>query len=235
MKPIVSIILILIVANTIGYCQDTIIRKNGVRVLCNILKEDSNSVYFTIKENDKYIDTYLHKTEIESYKYKKTASNVPSLRAIDKVTVGTGYGFDYGGLGLNVLYYPQKNIGIFAGLGYAFIGAGYNAGIKLRLISEIRTSKLVPYAIGMYGFNAAVAVKNANQFNKFFYGPTVGLGFDNYVGLKNRGYFSFALLVPFRGPSVYKYIDTLKKNLGIISNKEFSPIAITIGYHFFVE
>ncbi len=36
----------------------------------------------------------------------------------DVVAIGLGVGLDYGGIGVNLTVYPQKNIGLFAGIGY---------------------------------------------------------------------------------------------------------------------
>ena len=50
----------------------------------------------------------------------------------EKLNLGVGIGFDYGTIGANLLFYPQKNIGIFAGGGYNLMGFSYNAGLKGR-------------------------------------------------------------------------------------------------------
>ncbi len=62
-----------------------------------------------------------------------------------KTSIGIGLGMDYGGIGGSLLFYPQTNIGLFGGVGYAFAGLGYNVGVKIRLITENHTSKLFPY------------------------------------------------------------------------------------------
>ena len=46
-------------------------------------------------------------------------------RTIDATSFGIGTGLDYGGFGGNVMIYPQRNIGIFGGFGYALAGFGY--------------------------------------------------------------------------------------------------------------
>src|ERR1700712_111258 len=37
---------------------------------------------------------------------------------LDKVSVGIGAGYDFGGYGGNLIVYPQRNIGLFGGVGY---------------------------------------------------------------------------------------------------------------------
>ena len=123
-------------------------------------------------------------------------------RQTDKLSVGLGAGLDFGGFGGNIIYYPIRNVGLFGGVGYALAGAGYNVGLKYRYIPEKPTSKIDPYAMVMYGYNAAIAVLNASQYNKLFFGPTLGVGIDFHRKSLNRGYWSFALLVPIRNSEI---------------------------------
>lgn len=149
----------------------------------------------------------------------------------DQVSIGLGMGFDYGGFGGNLLYYPLKNIGVFGGYGYALAGGGYNAGIKLRLVPK-NQSRVVPYATVMYGYNAAIYITDSEKYNKLFYGPSFGLGFDAFWNPIKKGYLSFALLFPVRGSEVDNYIDDLKKNHNVKFKNELLPIAFSIGYRF---
>lgn len=96
----------------------------------------------------------------------------------DTFSIGLGAGFDFGGFGGNVLVYPSKNFGLFAGVGYVIAGVGYNIGAKYRLVSKKETAKVFPFAVAMYGYNAAIGVSDAKQYNKFFYGTTTGFGLD---------------------------------------------------------
>lgn len=151
-------------------------------------------------------------------------------------TIGLGVGLDYGGIGANILYYPVDQIGLFAGVGYAFAGAGYNVGAKLRLNAKKESPKISPYLIGMYGYNAAIAVKNASNFNKLFYGPTFGFGVDLKPKDKGRnGYWSLALLVPIRSSEVDQYTDYLKESEGIQFENELLPIGFSIGYRIKID
>lgn len=152
--------------------------------------------------------------------------------AIDKVSLGLGMGLDYGGFGANIMVCPSQNVGIFGGLGYAFAGAGFNAGIKLRAVPKTSMKKTSAFGILMYGYNAAIAVTGASQYNKFFYGPTVGVGIDYRANPVAKGYWSMALLVPIRSSEVNDYIDDLKNNQGVEFKNGLIPIAISIGYRF---
>jgi hypothetical protein len=162
----------------------------------------------------------------------KTAAQVvaPELEPADMISVGLGGGLDYGGFGANLLFYPQENIGVFGGVGYALAGLGYNVGAKFRL-TTLKT-KLNPYAQAMYGYNAAITIIGAKDYNKLFYGPTVGLGIDLRPG--KVGYWSFGILLPIRSNEVQEYIDNLV-NTGVIESDLFMlPIGISFGYRFVI-
>lgn len=150
----------------------------------------------------------------------------------DKVSVGLGGGLDYGGLGASIMFYPVKSIGLFAGGGYAIAGFGVNAGAKFRLISRKPFSKLTPYAVAMYGYNAAVAVSGASELNKMFYGPSFGAGLDFRSRPEKRGYWSFALLIPVRSQEVEDYMDDLEQNHGVEFSMGLWPVGFSIGYRF---
>lgn len=154
---------------------------------------------------------------------------------VDKGDMGIGLGLDYGGLGMNLLLYPQKNIGIFGGVGYALAGAGYNAGLKLRLNPEGK--RAVPYFLLMYGYNAAIVIANdynsgygAQNLNKLFYGPSVGVGVD-VKSRKVTGAWSFALLIPFRSSDVDNYMNELTADYGVSFETKPLPFTISVGYH----
>ena len=151
---------------------------------------------------------------------------------IDKVAFGIGLGFDYGGIGGSILAYPQENIGLFVGGGYTPAGFGYNVGVKARFMTK-SSSRTRPYLIGMYGYNAAIAVTNASQFSKLFYGPSFGFGIDR-MSRHGKGYWSYAILFPVRGTDVDNYINTLR-NSGVNFSNGLSPVAFSIGYHFIIE
>lgn len=147
----------------------------------------------------------------------------------DRISLGAGLGVDYGGLGLNFLFYPQRNFGFFACGGYALAGIGYNAGFKLRFSSKRPYPRANIYFTGMYGTNTAIIVPNNTQYNKFFYGPTLGFGIDTRHLPWKAGYWSFALLFPVRSPEVSDYRKDMEDN----HKAEFSdlmPLSFSISY-----
>jgi hypothetical protein len=158
--------------------------------------------------------------------------NTTLAKPTDVVTLGLGLGLDNGGIGANLIFYPQRNIGIFGGLGYALAGAGWNVGLKLRTISDKPSSNVSFFLLAMYGYNAAIAVTNKTSLNKIFNGPTFGLGIDTRMKPDKRHYWSFALLIPVRSSEVDDYIDYLKLYHGVEFKNQLIPFGISISYKY---
>lgn len=157
--------------------------------------------------------------------YQKRETRVEN----DKVSFGVGLGFDYGGVGVSGLVYPHNNLGVFVGGGYALAGFGYNVGLKARLT---KSARIHPYFTAMYGYNTAIAVTNATQLSKIFYGPSFGAGVD--IRSRSRGYWSVALLVPIRGSDVDDYMNHLK-SMGVSFASSLPPVGFSVGYRFVLE
>jgi hypothetical protein len=153
----------------------------------------------------------------------------------DVITLGPGMGFDYGGFGFSMTVYPQKNIGLFAGGGYALAGFGFNAGLKIRFVSDQSVKRTNIYLIGMYGYNAAIKVSGASDYDKLFYGPTFGIGLDYRNRPGCSGYWSIALLIPVRNSEVSDYMDDLENNHGVDFKTGLVPIGISVGYKFIIQ
>ncbi len=168
---------------------------------------------------------------------KPIYTRIQPSRELDKVSLGLGIGQDYGLLGLNLCVYPQRNIGLFAGVGYAIAGAGYNVGTKIRFVAKETKANVIPSALLMYGYNGVIAVQGASQYNKFFYGTTMGFSLDVYPNgaRSGGGFWSFGLLIPFRSSEVQNYIDNLKKNHNIEFKNELWPVTFSIGYRFILD
>jgi len=153
---------------------------------------------------------------------------------VDQLSIGIGGGLDYGGFGGNLNYYPINSVGLFGGVGYALAGVGFNAGVKYRYIPKKPDARVRPFALAMYGYNAGIAVLNASQYNKLFYGPTLGAGIDFHRNPQKRGHWSFGLFVPIRSPEVDDYMDRLENDYGVDIQNPLFPIAISIGYKFII-
>jgi hypothetical protein len=161
-----------------------------------------------------------------SYQFKKETETSSNFR---NMSIGLGLGFDYGGIGTNIIFYPRNNVGVFAGVGYALAGFGYNAGVKIR---KHNIDKVSPYVTAMYGYNAAIVVLNASTFDKLFYGPSIGIGLDTKHRETRSSYWSFGVNIPIRSSEVNKYIDDLKTR-GIKFDNTLLPVAFTIGYRIY--
>jgi hypothetical protein len=186
-----------------------------------------------MQEGGVEVEKYINKNELKSYRYDSVYKALPI--PTDIISLGVGFGLDYGGIGLNLMVYPQKNIGLFGGVGYAFAGIGYNAGFKLRFIATESKSIVVGYFTGMYGYNAALLVENASEYNKLFCGVTLGAGIDLRSKTKKGGYWSFAVLLPFRSSEVDAYLDDLETNHNVELKNDFLPVAFSIGYRIIIE
>ena len=197
----------------------------------NLNEAGSNDSYLSLNQNPVHVDWSGWRMGGGLSLFFKEAEDSPEP-AYDKVSIGAGVGLDYGGFGVNLFVYPQKNIGFFVGAGYALAGVGSNVGIKIRHIKEAK--KIRPYLTAMHGYNTAVAVKDATSYNRLFYGNSIGFGFDTRPRKESNGHFSLGFLVPIRGADVDEYLNYLK-NQGVTFKKELSPIAVSIGYRFLVN
>jgi len=161
------------------------------------------------------------------------AQNDPA--PLDRINIGAGFGLDYGGAGANFTIYPVKNVGLFAGAGYAFAGVSYNLGVKARLFAPAKAPKLQPSFIGMYGYNAAIMVSNSKDLNKLFYGPTIGAGLDLRLRKETKGYLSLGLFLPIRKGEVRDYLDYLEEERNVDITLRLIPIAFSVGYRYILR
>ena len=235
MKAILLFIFIVLLSIKTGLSQDAIYRTNGEIVYCKIQKVDSVHIFFSITKNQRKIATMLRLYEVERVEY-----NVPEISdsVIDSVSmqidrrVGSfGLGLDYGGLGTHATLYPQKNIGVFGGFGYALADFTFCAGIKIRKISKIRTSKIVPYISGMYGYNTVIVNANSITDGKVFYGFSVGVGMDIRPKPVHKGYWSVKVWIPIRDKEVKEYMQYLVDKRSASFQNDLLPFAISIGYN----
>jgi hypothetical protein len=211
---------------------DTLISlKNNTKIPCHIEKEDAVGVYAWISKNNQVVKKYFDKADV---KIKSSADFKPQNS--DIASLGLGLGRIYGGYGLNLLYYPQKNIGLFAGAGYAIIKPGYNLGMKLRLISKGAISRTDPFIEAMYGYNIGFKIKNLSSKDKLFYGFTLGIGFDYRRNYNNSlGYWSFAVNFPFISKEAYHYKENLEDNYDVSFDRGISLVGFSIGYRLLIK
>jgi hypothetical protein len=144
-----------------------------------------------------------------------------------QVNLGMGLGMDYGGIGLRLCVLPDKYIGLFGGLGYNLHTAGFNVGGQLRLLPD---SRVIPVLMGMYGYNGVIVVRGAGQYDKTYYGPSLGLGIEAH-SRNGQNFFTVELFLPFRPAEFDRDIDALQANPFIQISKPL-PFTFSFGYHF---
>lgn len=142
---------------------------------------------------------------------------------------GAGLGIDYGGFGARLTVLPSKYLGVFLAGGYAIAGFGVNGGVTVKTAPD---SRLSPYFSLMYGYNAAIAVIGASQYNKLYNGFSLGGG----VQIKSRrtptNYWLFGLVVAFRPSEFDRDFTALQNNPTITGLTKPLPVNISVGYHF---
>lgn len=146
----------------------------------------------------------------------------------NETNLGVGIGVNYGFLGGQAQYFPDKHIGLFAAGGFALIGFGYAIGTEIFIQPDKRVS---PFISGMYGTNGVIVIEGFSEANKIYSGFSIGFGarIDNVRNPKNH--FKVQLVIPFR-KQFDRDINTLKNNPNIIFEDEPWPVLISFGYHF---
>jgi hypothetical protein len=178
-------------------------------------------------------DTTFFEKRQDATRKKEGYSSLAMTR--ETFSVGFGLGMDYGGIGSSISYFFDPDIAVFFAGGYALADFGYNIGAKFRVTSGTKPAKVVPYLLGMYGYNAVVQVKDKTEYSKIFYGVTFGVGIDFKPFRTGNGYWTFGLLVPIRGSKVDSYIDELKNEHGVKFDNELYPVGLSIGYRIVLE
>ena len=135
-----------------------------------------------------------------------------------------GVGIDYGnGLGVQVNYYPIRNIGVFSGIGINLLNAGLCGGVTFRLIGTKNRGKFIPSIKFMYGRFSTLYVKNNTGLSTSFFGYSIGLGAD--IKIKKNKYLSFGIIYPIIGDQIEKYMDSRN----IYQTSVFIPIKLSFG------
>jgi hypothetical protein len=144
---------------------------------------------------------------------------------------GIGTGLNFGGIGTRITLLPLKRLDLYAGLGYAIVGFGYNIGAHFRAAPNSRVS---PIFGAMYGYNGIIKVQGLEKFNKIYYGFSLSGGIQ-LKSKRNSNFFSAELIIPLRHQDFYDDWDTVKSQPNVTVKSEPLPIAISLGYHFAFE
>jgi hypothetical protein len=147
-----------------------------------------------------------------------------------KVYLGVGYGFDYGGIGAKVEYLPTPHFGLFGGLGYNLLSAGWNLGATYKILPA---KKVSPNLMLFYGYNAVFigADDYAKKYEKTSYGVTLGVNLDIRAGKKGNKC-SIGLFVPIRSSEFKDNYDAAKDDPFLDFKNSLIPVGFSIGYNF---
>ncbi len=145
------------------------------------------------------------------------------------VKFGVGIGLDFGGLiGGRLTFTPVPKLGIFGALGYNLHKASYNTGLTYKFRPDKRVS---PYVNAMYGYNAVIIVDGADQYNKTYYGFSLGGGIE-LNGKRTKNYWSFGMNFSLKPKEYFDDMDMLRNNPSIDMGVDPLPVTISVGYHF---
>jgi hypothetical protein len=185
------------------------------------------SLYFSETLPDSLTLVKLYNLDIYVYlkdkRYKvKIKDNQPEFNST--VSVGFGFGLDYGGIGLKVSLFPAKPIGAFVGIGNNTLEPAFNVGIDWKFKYMKRTSGFLAC---MYGYNAITDINTGvgNDHNTY-YGLSAQVGARMRVW-KMKNYLSLGAIVPITQDSKIK---ELKKLYG--DDLDYAPVLLSIGFHF---
>ena len=149
--------------------------------------------------------------------------------AQNTVYAGLGMGLDYGGMfGAKIEYLPAKHFGIFGGLGYNLVSAGWNAGVTYKILPD---KKVSPNLMAFYGYNGVSKADGAPEYEMTSYGATFGANVDIRVG--SRGHkLSVGLFVPVRSSKFRDNYDALKNDPRIEVKSGLMSVLVSLGFNF---
>jgi hypothetical protein len=150
----------------------------------------------------------------------------PETDEESKVNIGFGLGLGYGGIGMPFSVLPLQPLGLFIAGGYNLDGFAYNVGADIRLLPG---KKVVPTLLAMYGYNSVIVVQGAPEYNKTYYGPSVGGGVEIH-SINGQNFFTVELIAPARPREFKDDLESMKS----IPNIEITspwPVTFSFGYH----
>lgn len=179
------------------------------------------SLYFSETLPDSSTLVKLKKLDIYVYlKDKRQTIKVKdTLEFNSRVSIGFGFGLDYGGIGMKLSLFPTKPIGGFIGFGDNTRGFAFNVGADWKFNYMKRTSGFLAC---MYGYNAVTDIDGGETY----YGLSGEIGARMRVGKKNN-YLSLGLIIPITQDSEVK---ELKKKYG--DDLDYSPVLFSLGFNF---
>ena len=144
-------------------------------------------------------------------------------------SLGLGVGLPYGGVGLKLSHNANDNLTLFGGVGYNFVGVGFNAGLNIVFPIE-KTTEF--FFSGMYGYNAFIYVEGAPELDKAYYGLSFGPGVKINSRRYEGRYWDFGILIPVRSSSYKGDVEDLQNNPFVTFESEPWPVLLFVGYNF---
>lgn len=156
-----------------------------------------------------------------------SAQNLSSQKGI--TSLGAGVGLPYGGvIGLKLNHNLEDNFSAFGGIGYNLLGIGFNGGLTYT-IPSFKSSEL--YFTGMYGYNALIDIEGVPEYQKVYYGASVGTGLKfNSLRFEGR-YWDVGILVPLKNAAYRNDIEEIENNPFITIDSKPWPVQFYFGYH----
>ncbi len=157
----------------------------------------------------------------------KSHSLEDSLPKYRKVYLGPGLGINYGGIGVQLNYMPVKALRFSAGYGTNLLDMAYSLGLNYRILADKR---ICPTASYYYGFNGYIKQDEKPEFNKTYYGSSLGAGVEVW-NKRRTNFLHFQIIIPIRTMAFTNELAELNKISKDTQYKVF-PILLSIGYHF---
>lgn len=167
--------------------------------------------------------------DIDSLHVSEEYSSIYARNEYKQFGLGIGFGLNYGGIGLNLTYAPIKYVSFTVHGGFNLVD--FNAGIGANVYLNPRTKMYRPNLKVMYGYNAVIKIYGLDEYDKTYYGLTIGFGNELRFGSSKKHGLDVDLLVPFRSQEAYDDAKRVKNDPRVETFTDFIPIAISFGYH----
>lgn len=155
-----------------------------------------------------------------------TAQNMSSSEG--KTFLGVGVGLPFGGYGARLSINAEEHLTVFGGAGYNMLGLAANGGVQLSIPCQ---NQAEVYFTGMFGYNSLIIMDRAPEYNKTYYGASVGIGAKIHSLRFEGSYWDVGVLAPFRPQSYKKDLQNIKKNPMMHIDSEPLPVLFYIGYN----
>ncbi|MBN1949793.1 MAG: hypothetical protein JW801_01230 [Bacteroidales bacterium] len=146
------------------------------------------------------------------------------------VSIGVGKGLNYGGMGVSVGFAPVKRFEMFALAGHNGIEYAYGGGANVYLLMT-KKRKYRPNLKAFYGYTTFIDEESVVDYNKTYYGFTVGIGNEFRFG-KNKHYgLDFDILFPLKSDEYKSAVSALRNDPVTLFSENFPPVTLSFALH----